>query len=112
MNRKGFTLIELLAVIVILSGISLIVIGSVSTSLINRDKKECEEQKELAKNAAKLYFSLDKTGDQEVTVGELKTKGLLDSKKSKMLNEAWKIKITSEGYTFTVDENSLQCLSS
>ena len=59
MNNKGFTLIELLAVIVILSMITLVVIGSVSNSLIKREGKECEEQKELAKNAAKIFFALN-----------------------------------------------------
>ena len=59
MNNKGFTLVELLAVIVILSGMSLVVVGSISSSLIKRDQKECEEQIELAKNAAKIYFSLN-----------------------------------------------------
>ena len=66
MNRKGFTLVELLAVIVILSGISLIVVSSVTSSLGRREEKECEEQIQLAKNAAKIYFSL--TGKTEVCV--------------------------------------------
>ena len=59
MNKKGFTLIELLAVIVILSSISLVVVASVSSSLGRRDEKECKEQVQLAKNAAKIYFSLN-----------------------------------------------------
>jgi len=57
-NNKGFTLIELLTVIVILTGISLIAVAGISASLEKRDEKECEEQIELAKNAAKIYFSL------------------------------------------------------
>lgn len=58
MNNKGFTLIELLAVIVILIGISLTAVIGISSSLERREKKECEEQIELAKNSAKIYFSL------------------------------------------------------
>lgn len=58
MNNKGFTLIELLAVIVILVGISLTAVIGISSSLDRRENKECEEQIELAKNAAKIYFSL------------------------------------------------------
>ena len=68
LNKKGFTLVELLAVIVILASVSLIVVSSITSSLTRRDDKECEEQKELAKNAAKIYFSLNQctvktTGD-------------------------------------------------
>lgn len=71
MNNKGFTLVELLAVIVILVGISLTTVMGISASLERRDVKECEEQVEIAKNAAKIYFSLlDK-----ITVGELVDKG-------------------------------------
>ena len=59
MNRKGFTLVELLAVIVILSSVSLVAVASISTTLNRRDKKEFNEQKQLARNAAKIYFSLN-----------------------------------------------------
>ena len=71
MNKKGFTLIELLAVIVILSSVSLIVIASISSSLGRRDEKECQEQIELAKNAAKIYFSLN--GGTTVKISVLKS---------------------------------------
>ena len=70
MNRKGFTLVELLAVIIILSGISLVAVTSISSSLVRRDERECNEQIELAKNAAKIYFSLN--GGSSVTVKTLK----------------------------------------
>ena len=72
MNRKGFTLVELLAVIVILSGISLVVVSSISSSLGRQKDRECNEQKELAKNAAKIYFSLNE-GEACVKVSTLKT---------------------------------------
>lgn len=58
MNRKGFTLVELLAVILILLSISLVSVVSITSSLNKRDESECKEQKELAVNAAKIYFSL------------------------------------------------------
>lgn len=60
MNNKGFTLVELLAVILILIGISLVSVASITSSLERNDKKECERQKELVINAAKVYFSLNK----------------------------------------------------
>ena len=70
-KTDGFTLIELLAVIVILVSVSLVAVGGISSSLENRDEKECEEQKELSISAAKIYFSLDGTGTNEVTVSIL-----------------------------------------
>ena len=69
-NNKGFTLVELLAVMVILISVSLIAVGGISSSLENRDKKECEEQIELAISAAKIYFSLNNVNT--VTIGQLK----------------------------------------
>ena len=64
-NNKGFTLVELLAVIVILIGISLVTVTAISVSLERRDEKECKEQIELAKNAAKIYFSLNPDGVED-----------------------------------------------
>ena len=72
MNRKGFTLVELLAVIVILSSISLIAVSSISTSLMKREDKEINEQKQLARNAAKIYFSLNE-GKSCVKLSTLKS---------------------------------------
>ena len=109
MNRKGFTLVELLAVIVILSSISLIVVGSISSSLIKRDEKECFEQMELAKNAAKIYFSLDKNGDTSVTVKELMDAGYFsENKKIDRLDENWIITYDDSGYKFE-NESNLKC---
>ena len=70
MNNKGFTLVELLAVIVILSSLSIVAVVSVTSSLGRRDEKECQEQISLAKNAAKIYFSLNNV--TSVTVSTLK----------------------------------------
>ena len=86
MNNKGFTLIELLAVIVILVGISLTTVMGISASLERRDIKECEEQIEIAKNAAKIYFSLlDKNSNIEsVTVETLKANDYFDDDKVRL----------------------------
>lgn len=102
MNNKGFTLIELLAVIVILASMSLIVVASINSSLERRDIKECEEQIELAKNAAKIYFSLSKCSNGcEVTIAELKHEEYFseNSKTSKLKDED-KVEFTSDGYEF------------
>ncbi|MGN1357869.1 MAG: type II secretion system protein [Bacilli bacterium] len=89
MNNKGFTLIELLAVIVILVGISLTTVMGISASLERRDVKECEEQVEIAKNAAKIYFSLlDKDSEKEpVSVGTLKANDYFDGNKVDRLKD-------------------------
>lgn len=86
MNNKGFTLIELLAVIVILVGISLTTVMGISASLERRDIKECKEQIEIAKNAAKIYFSLlDKNSNIEsVTVETLKANDYFDDDKVRL----------------------------
>ena len=101
MNNKGFTLIELLAVIIILVSISLIAVAGISTSLQRRDASECEEQKKLAVNAAKIYFSLNTNKDQ-VTIGELKT-GDYFSGQSKIdrLNDESYVTFGTGGYYFT-----------
>ena len=82
-NNKGFTLIELLAVIVILAGISLTAVMGISASLERRDIKECKEQIEIAKNAAKIYFSLlDKNSEiKKVSVDTLLENDYFDIKK-------------------------------
>ncbi len=112
MNRKGFTLVELLAIIVILSSVTLVVIASVSTSLIRRDEKECMEQKELAKNAAKIYFSLTRDYTTGVTVGTLKSAGYFSAnKKIDRLEDNWIIIYQSGKYVFK-DEDTLVCKDS
>ena len=99
MNRKGFTLIELLAVIVILSSISVIVVVSISSSLGRREEKECEEQKALAKNAAKIYFSLN--GGTSVSVKTLKNEGYFNEQsKTDRLNDNSTISISSNQYVY------------
>lgn len=106
-NRKGFTLIELLAVIVILSSISIVTVVSVTSSLERRDVKECQEQVALAKNAAKIYFSLNgyDNNNQGVTVGCLMGEGdfqkcsevYLEDKKTDKLNKNWRIEFDANG---------------
>ena len=100
MNRKGFTLVELLAVIVILSGMSLIVVLSISSSLERRDEKECNEQKELAINAAKIYFSLNGSATS-VNIGTLKSGGYFNEKsKTDRLNDNSTISIGTDKYVY------------
>lgn len=77
MNNKGFTLVELLAVILILIGIAGVSVFGITSSLEKNDKRECERQKEIIENAAKVYFSLN-TGDNEVNVSELVSEGYFD----------------------------------
>ena len=109
MNKKGFTLIELLAVIVILSSISLVVVASVSSSLARRDKKECEEQVQLAKNAAKIYFSLN--GGGSVTIKLLKDENYFSEKsKTSKLNEDARIEFLNDAYKYVDDAgNEIEC---
>lgn len=87
MNNKGFTLIELLAVIVILLSVSLVSVYGISSSLNERDIKECNEEIELAKNAAKIYFSLDGLNKSTVTIEELKDNNYLKEKTDKLKND-------------------------
>lgn len=69
MNNKGFTLVELLAVIIILLGIAMVSVSNIISSLEKNDVQECEKQKEIIINAAKIYFSLN--DETEVTVQTL-----------------------------------------
>ncbi len=100
MNNKGFTLVELLAVILILTGISLVAVAGISASLGKRDTKECAEQIELAKNAAKLYFSLN--NGTSVTVGSLKNGEYLnEASKTSKLEDNDTVSIVNDSYRFT-----------
>ena len=106
MNNRGFTLIELLAVIVILSSLSLVVVSSVSSSLGKREVKECQEQIQIAKNAAKIYFSLN-DGTTSVTIGALKGGDYFSGdKKTNELNDNDEIQIDSDGVITFVNETS------
>lgn len=99
MNNKGFTLVELLAVMVILTAISLVAVGGISSSLEKRDVKECVEQQELAVDAAKIYFSLNEntTDPPEVTIATLESNGYFGkNKKTDRLKDTDKISINEE----------------
>ena len=99
MNRKGFTLVELLAVIVILVGISLTAVMGISASLEKRDSKECMEQIQLAKNAAKIYFSLNNVSS--VTIETLKINDYFSGEsKVNKLNDEDSIDIVNSDYKF------------
>lgn len=69
MNNKGFTLIELLAVIIILSGIGLLAIFGITSSLEKQEEKKEENLEAKARNAAKIYFSLN--NETCVTIDDL-----------------------------------------
>ena len=100
-NNKGFTLTELIVVIVILTGISMIAVSGISASLSRRDTKECEEQKELAINAAKIYFSLN-SSETSVKIQKLKNKGYFNEvSKTNRLNDESSVSKNNDGtYTF------------
>ena len=76
MNNLGFTLVELLAVIVILLGIAAVSVFNISSSLKRNEEQECSRQKEIIRNAAKIYFSLHPT-EENINVSELKEAGYL-----------------------------------
>ena len=106
-NNKGFTLIELLAVIIILTSISLIAVSAISSSLQRRDESECNEQINLAKNAAKIYFSLNncvisnENTECRVTISALKGAKYFDGdKKISRLDLNKEIIMNSNGYTY------------
>lgn len=101
MNRKGFTLIELLAVIVILATISVTAVVGINASLEKRDAKDCNEQKELAKNSAKIYFSLNNV--KTVSVDTLIKEGYLNEDKVNRLDKTKTISNTNSGYVFNGD---------
>jgi len=94
MNRRGFTLVELLAVIVILSGISLVVVASINSTLERRDEKELDEQIKLAINAAKIYFSLE--SGNCVKIDDLVNEDYLSLDKIERLNKDFSIAIVNE----------------
>lgn len=103
-NNRGFTLVELLAVIIVLATISLVTVTSISTSLYNREEKECNEQIELALNAAKIYFSF-KTGESRVQISNLIKDGYFDGdNKISKLNKGLYVTKKSSGY-YISDKN-------
>ena len=84
-NNRGFTLVELLAVIVILLALSLATGWGVTSILNERKSKECQEQKELAIGAAKIYFS--KENKTSVKISKLKENNyFVNQKKVDKLN--------------------------
>ena len=99
-DNRGFTLIELLAVILILASISLVAVSGISASLERREEKECEEQQQLAKNAAKIYFSLN-DGVTTVKVSELKNGNYFNvNSKTDRLDGESEITIGDSGYIY------------
>ena len=109
MNNKGFTLVELLAVIVILISISFVAVAGISSSLEKRNEKECEEQKELAISAAKMYFSLN---NENITSSSVYVRTLVDnnyfSDKSKIDRLDLDSVIRLSGDKFVIDRDCLE----
>lgn len=103
-NSKGFTLVELLAVMVILISISLVAVVGITSSLERSEKKECEHQKELVINAAKIYFSLqDQT---RVTVGTLIDLGYIkDEEKIDIIKRSDEVSVGRNDYVLNVTCN-------
>ncbi len=99
-GRHGFTLIELLAVLVILGAISLTAVMGISASLERRDEKEVVEQEELAKNAAKIYFSLS-DNLHSVRVQVLIDEGYIDKGKISKLDSNKCIVVGNGNYQYT-----------
>lgn len=98
-NNKGFTLVELLAVMVILISISMVAVIGITSSLEKSEKKECEHQKELVINAAKIYFSLE--GGTCVQISVLKSKGYIkDEKKIDTLDQNYRITLKNNQYKY------------
>lgn len=99
-NTRGFTLIELLTVILILASISLVTVSGISASLERRDERECDEQKQLAENAAKIYFSLN-SGKVSVKISELKDGGYFNEKsKTNRLKDEDNVILGENGYVY------------
>lgn len=102
LNNKGFTLIELLAVFVILISVSFVAVGGITSSLDNQDERDCENQKDIAISAAKMYFSLGgKNVDQSitgVTIKVLREDGYIKSDYKIDFNDNYKIKLYNNKY--------------
>lgn len=100
-NNKGFTLVELLAVLVILLAISLVAVGGISASLERRNIKECEEQKELAIGAAKIYFSLNDINNVSILILKSEKYFSDDSKVDRLNdNDTISFDVTSNKYEY------------
>ena len=100
LNRKGFTLVELLSVMIILIAISLVTVGTVTSSLTRREGKEEKEQIELAINSAKIYFSSEEVNC--VKIQSLISKGYINDKnKINKLNVNYTIKLSGSTYVYS-----------
>lgn len=111
MNRKGFTLAELLGVIVLLSIISMIAIGTVDKNIKEGRQKTCETQEANIKEAAKTWLIDNPYRDEypfSITIKDLQNAGYLDDDfKNPMTEENYKegteVKISKDGNNYTYD---------
>ena len=101
MNNKGFTLVELLAVITILLSLSIVVVTNVSASLKRNDEQKEETQINIAKTAAKIYFSTVSVPTTCVTRDELVREGFVDVSSIDKLPTSFSIKIGTSSYVYT-----------
>ena len=106
LNNKGFTLIELLAVFVILISVSFVAVGGITASLDKQYERDCENQKDIAISAAKMYFSLDGKGVDQVngvTVDTLISKGYVEDEEVSSLKSGGIVKLDGNIYKYVGD---------
>lgn len=109
-KEYGFTLAELLAVVIILGIIISITIPVVTNQIDKYRKKLCITQYENILNAARAYgadniSSLSTSGENTVTLSNLKRSGYIENKEiqnpvdKSIIQDTLTIKITNKGTT-------------
>ena len=105
LNKKGFTLVELLVVLLILASISLITVNGISASLERQKDNECDNQKEIVKNAAKIYFSLQNdpksASSNGVTIEKLIQEDYFEEKDVNRLSKSYTVKLSGNSYVIS-----------
>ena len=90
----------LTCIMLILIAISLVTVGTVTSSLTRREGKEEKEQIELAINSAKIYFSSEEVNC--VKIQSLISKGYINDKnKINKLNVNYTIKLSGSTYVYS-----------
>lgn len=103
MNKEeGFTLVELLAVIVILGIIVAIAIPAVGSIIDRAGTDASAAEDSLVIDAARLYFTTEKTEENSVNVDELVSKGYLDQRSGESLTgDVSREPVTGGGYDYS-----------